>query len=331
MNNLVFSITILLIFIFAFLNGLADSGIIVSTLISNRILPLKISLLIASIGNFIGPLIFGMSIIRTLSTGLFDIKYIKKESLIIALFSAILFNFIIVKIGIPASSSHSLIGALVGSSLFFNGLKSINVSSLMLILLFLVLSPIIGWILSLVITRLTYFILKNSHPKVNKTLKILQIPSSIIIALSHGANDSQKSTALFVISLFLFGYLRKFQVSYWMVTLIAFIVSIGTFVGGKKIIKTLSGKIYKLKPINGFSAQLSSTIVLFFATIFGYPVSTTHIVSFAIVGSGSYENLKRVKWQTVSKIIIALFVNLPLSFSFSFLISYLFNSLIKIL
>ena len=313
-----------LILTYAFLNGFHDSSTVVATMIASRATSTKIALLIAAIGNFAGPFILGTAVAKTLGEGLFNLYSFKIETILFALISAITWSIITWYFAIPSSSSHTIIGAILGASIIFNGASSIRLGELYKILIFLLLSPVIGYIFGYINSKITHLLLKNASPRINRTLKILQIPLSSVVAVSHGANDSQKTTSLMAMVFFILGISSRFEIPIWMIAANAAAISIGTVAGGRRIIKTLGQRIYKIRPINGFSAQLSSAIVISTSSILGGPVSSTHIVTSSIVGAGASERINKIRWTTLNKIIFVLFTTIPASAVFSVLLSYLY-------
>ncbi len=199
-----------------------------------------------------------------------------------------------------------------------------KLSGLYKIIIFLLLSPIIGYIFGYMNSKIVHIILRKAKPKINRILNVLQIPISTVVAISHGANDSQKTTSLMAMVFFILGISPSFNIPFWMILANAASISIGTVAGGGRIIKTLGQKIYKIKPADGFSAQLSSAMIISASSIFGGPVSSTHIVTSALVGAGASERTNKIRWVTLNKIIFVFFTTIPASAIFSLLLSYLF-------
>lgn len=318
-------ISTILILIFAFINGFNDSCIVVAPLVSSRTTSIKIALLIASIGNFIGPLIFGTIVAKTIGEGLFNLGTFKIETILFALIAAIAWNIITWYSGIPSSSSHTLIGAIIGASIIFNGFSSIKLTGLYKILIFLLLSPLIGFIIGSIVTKVTYFTLRNAKPKINNFLRISQIPLSIVLSISHGANDSQKTTALMAMVFLISGIFNTFKIPYWMLIANAFAISLGSLIGGKRVIKTVGEKMFNIKPINSFSALLTSSSIIIASTLLGGPVSSTHILSSSLVGSGASERINKIRWSVIHKIIFVLFFTIPITAAISMVFSYLYK------
>jgi len=310
---------------FNFLIGVNLSGVIVTTLTSSKVLSLKSSLILAASTAFLGPLILGTAVANALSKNLFNLENFKIETLIFALISAIIWNLVTWYFSIPSSASHALIGALIGASLILNGINSIKTQGLYKIVLYLLLSPIIGYLFGFINTKITKFLLRKSKPDINIWLKIIQIPLSIIVSLGCGANDSQKATSLMALTFFILGIFNSFRIPYWMLLINAAFISLGIFLGGKKIIKTLGAKIYKIRPLNGFSSQFASATIILISSLLGGPVSSTHIVTASIAGSGGAERINKIKWSTINKIIFVMFFTIPITMVVSMSLSYLYR------
>lgn len=315
---------IALIMIFAFLNGFNDSSIVVAPLVSSRTTSLRIALLIAAMGNFIGPLIFGTLVARTIGEGLFDLESFKIETIFFAMAAAIAWNIITWYFGIPSSSSHTLIGSILGASIIFNGPGSIKLAGLYKIILFLFLSPFLGFIIGYLNTKIIRFILRNARPRANNYLRMSQIPLSVLLSVSHGANDSQKTAALMAMIFVITGFAGKFDIPYWMLLANALAISIGSLIGGKRIIKTVGEKLYNIKPVNSFTALFSSSMVIIISSLFGGPVSSSHILSFSLIGSGSSERINKIRWTVIGRILFILFSTIPVTMSISIFLSYLY-------
>ena len=249
----------ILILTYAFLNGFHVSSTVVATMIASRATSTKIALLIAAIGNFAGPFILGTAVAKTLGEGLFNLYTFKIEAILFALISAIAWSIITWYFAIPSSSSHTIIGAMLGASIIFNGFGSIKLGGLYKILIFLILSPVIGYIFGYINSKITHLVLKNASPRINKILRILQIPISAVVAISHGANDSQKTTSLMAMVFFILGISSSFTIPIWMIAANAASISIGTVAGGGRIIKTLGQKI-----TNSTIIQVSFSSLKFF-------------------------------------------------------------------
>jgi inorganic phosphate transporter, PiT family len=232
-------------------------------------------------------------------------------TLIAALVAAIFWNLFTWFMGFPSSSSHALIGGLVGAVVMSAGWGSIKLAGLEKVLLALFTSPFIGLIFGYVITRIIILASWNATPRINGFFKKSQIVTAISLGLSHGANDAQKSMGIITLGLVTSGFIPSFKVPIWVIFLCACMIAFGTSVGGWKLIKTLGTKFYKIRPIDGFATQLTSAIVILGASLFGGPVSTTQVVSSAIMGVGSAERINKVRWGVAKEIAIAWLLTIP--------------------
>ncbi len=296
---------------FDFLNGIHDSSNIVATMISSRALPPRWALTITAIAEFSGPFIFGVAVARTIGDEIVATGAITLAALIATLASAITWNLLTWFLGIPSSSSHALIGGLIGAVVASVGFSAIRLAGLEKVLLALFTSPIIGFIFGWLITRIIMALCWNASPRVNTYFKRGQIITAIALALSHGTNDAQKSMGIITLGLLTAGYIEKFVVPTWVIVLCAGMIALGTSVGGWKLIKTLGSRFYRIRPFDGFSAQLTSAIVILGASMFGGPVSTTQVVSTAIMGVGASERMSKVRWGVAGEIATAWLLTIP--------------------
>ncbi|HEX9029318.1 MAG TPA: inorganic phosphate transporter [Anaerolineales bacterium] len=306
-------IFILLGLVYNFLNGFHDSSNIVATIIFSRALSPRMALWLTGAAEFCGPLVFGVAVAKTIGAGIISPQYVNTTILIPAILSAILWNLITWYFGIPCSSSHALIGGLIGAVWIGSGLKNIQPNGLLVTLLALFTSPLIGFAAGYLFTRLIYFLARNATLKINWWFKRAQILTGVLLALSHGANDGQKIMGVITLGLVASGSLSSFQIPQWVILLSAASIALGTASGGWRLIKTLGGRFYKIRPVNGFATQVSSAAVILSAALVGGPVSTTQVVSSAILGVGSAERINKVRWGVAENIVAAWFLTIPAS------------------
>jgi PiT family inorganic phosphate transporter len=302
---------ILLALIFDFLNGFHDSSNIVATMISSRAFHPRVALSVTAVAEFSGPFIFGVAVAKTIGEDLVVPGSITLEVILAALLSATLWNLLTWFLGIPSSSSHALVGGILGAVGVGVGLDAIQLSGLEKVLIALFVSPIIGLVFGFLFTRLVFFLARGASPGINWFFKRSQIVTAIALALSHGTNDAQKTMGIITLGLVSTGYLSRFQVPGWVIALSAGAIALGTALGGWRLIKTLGGKFYKIRPVHGFSAQVASASVILGASLVGGPVSTTQVVSSAIMGVGSAERLSKVRWGVAGNIAVAWVVTIP--------------------
>jgi PiT family inorganic phosphate transporter len=297
--------------LFDFLNGIHDSSNVVATMISSRAFSPQVALGVTAISEFSGPFIFGVAVAQTIGNGIVTSELITTQVLLAALISAILWNLLTWYLGFPSSSSHALIGGIIGSVVMAAGWQAIQLKGLEKILVSLFSSPIIGFIFGFLLLRLILIFSWKASPRINAFFKRSQILTGISLALSHGANDAQKTMGVITLALVTSGYLKVFMVPKWVILLCASMIALGTAVGGWRLIRTLGGKIYKIRPVDGFAAQLTSAVVILSNSLLGGPVSTTQVVSSAIMGVGAGERANKVRWGVAQEIVTAWLLTIP--------------------
>ena len=313
--------------VFDFLNGFHDSSNLVATIISSRAMSPRMALTLTAIAEFVGPFIFGVAVASTIGEGIVPPRSVTLPVLLAALTSAIFWNLITWFLGIPSSSSHAMIGGLIGAVAAGVGFQNIQLAGLTKIFLALFLSPVLGLLAGYLLTRLVYFLARRASPKINVFFKRAQIVTAVGLALSHGANDAQKTMGIITLGLVTAGSLAEFKVPIWVVAISAGAIALGTSVGGWRLIRTLGGKFYKIRPVHGFCTQISSAAVILGAALLGGPVSTTQVVSSAIMGVGSAERLSKVRWNVAGQIAVAWLLTIPATMLVSAGVYYLFRPL----
>lgn len=313
-------VVIALALFFDFSNGFHDAANVVATMITTRALSPRKALILASICEFIGPFLFGTAVAQMIGKNIIDISTFHPGTLdlsmlviIAALIGAIVWNLLTWFLGLPSSSSHALIGGMVGAVLVAYGPDKILWGGLFYVVGSLVLSPFLGLLVGWLFLQITLYLSREATPKINYFFNRMQIPSSIALALSHGANDAQKSMGLISMSLVILGFSPSFYVPSWVVASCAAAIALGTASGGWKIIKTIGSKIYRLRSVHAFCAQTSSATVILGAALVGGPVSTTHVVSSSIMGVGAGQRISAVRWGVAKNIIRAWFITIPAS------------------
>jgi len=302
---------IVLALIFDFLNGVHDSSNVVATMISSRALSPRVALVMTAVANFFGPFIFGVAVAETIGHEIVIAEAINTNVLLAALTSAIFWNILTWILGFPSSSSHALIGGFIGAVVMDAGWQAILLHGMEKILIALFASPIIGFAFGYILLRLILVLSWKASPGINRFFKRGQIFTAVALALSHGTNDAQKTMGIITLALVTGGYLKVFAVPTWVILLCAGMIALGTAVGGNKLIKTLGGKFYKIRPVDGFASQLASAVVILGASLVGGPVSTTQVVSSAIMGVGAAERVNKVRWGVVREIATAWLLTIP--------------------
>ncbi len=296
---------------FDFLNGIHDSSNVVATMISSRALSPRVALGMTAVAEFSGPLILGVAVANTIGHEVVAAEAISTQVILAALVSAILWNLFTWYLGFPSSSSHALIGGFVGAVVVGAGWKAIQLPGIEKILIALFTSPIIGFIFGYIILKLILFLSWNATPRINGIFKRSQVVTALALALSHGANDAQKTMGIITLALLTGGYLQTFVVPLWVILLSGSMIALGTSVGGWRLIRTLGAKFYRIRPVDGFASQLASAAVILGASIAGGPVSTTQVVSSAIMGVGAAERLNKVRWGVAKEIATAWLLTIP--------------------
>ena len=304
-------VVILLALAFDFLNGIHDSSNVVATMISSRAISPRFALGMTALANFVGPFVFGVAVANTIGHEIVVADAISTQVLVAALTSAIFWNLLTWYLGFPSSSSHALIGGFIGSVVMAAGWSAIQLHGLEKILIALFTSPIIGYLIGFIVLRVVMALSWNASPRINSVFKRSQVLTALALALSHGTNDAQKTMGIITLALVTGGYLDVFAVPFWVILLCAGMIGLGTAIGGWKLIKTLGGKFYKIRPVDGFSSQLASAAVILGASILGGPVSTTQVVSSAIMGVGAADRMNKVRWGVAGEIATAWFLTIP--------------------
>ncbi len=306
-------LVIALALIFDFLNGMRDASNIVATMISSRAFSPRTALGIAAVAEFLGPFLFGVVVARTIGDEIVQSSALTLTVIASALIGAILWNLITWYLGLPGSSSHALIGGMIGAVVVGAGLNAIKFGGLNIVLLALFIVPLIGFVSGFLITRLIYFLVRGASPGINEFFKRGQWVTALVMAFGQGTNDAQKTMGIIALSLVIGGVLPNFQIPGWVIAVSAAAISIGTSLGGWRLIRTLGGRFYKIRPLHSFSTQLSSAGVILAASLFGLPVSASQVVSSAIIGVGSAERASKVRWSVAEDIITSWLITIPAS------------------
>ncbi|MBB2681815.1 UNVERIFIED_ORG: PiT family inorganic phosphate transporter [Rhizobium esperanzae] len=299
--------------LFDFLNGLHDAANSIATIVSTRVLRPQYAVIWAAFFNFIAFLFFGLHVAETLGTGIIDPAIVTPQVIFAALVGAIVWNVVTWIFGIPSSSSHALVGGLVGAGLAKTGLSSIVWSGLLKTAAAIVMSPMIGFLLALfLILAVTWTFIRQTPFAVDRSFRFLQFVSASLYSLGHGGNDAQKTMGIIAVLLYSQGYLGGgFHVPLWVVLSCQAAMALGTLFGGWRIVHTMGSKITRLNPMQGFCAETGGALTLFGATWLGIPVSTTHTITGAIIGVGAARRVSAVRWGLAGNIIVAWVITLP--------------------
>jgi PiT family inorganic phosphate transporter len=298
---------------FDFLNGLHDAANSIATIVSTRVLRPQYAVLWAAFFNFIAFLFFGLHVAQTLGTGIVDAGIIDPRVIFSALMGAITWNIVTWIFGIPSSSSHALVGGLIGAGVAKAGFSAVVWSGLTKTAAAIVLSPLLGFLLALLLVLLVSWLCVRATPfAVDRRFRALQFISASLYSLGHGGNDAQKTMGIIAVLLYSQGHLGgAFHVPLWVVISCQSAMALGTLLGGWRIVHTMGSKITRLNPMQGFCAETGGAITLFAATWLGVPVSTTHTITGAIIGVGAARRTSAVRWGVASNIVVAWVLTLP--------------------
>jgi len=313
---------ILLALAFAFLNGYRDSSSILAGVIASRAMHPRLALNLAAAAEFLAPFLFGIAVARSLATGLIDPQAISLNTLVVAMLASVAWTLFAWRLGLPSSTSHALIGGLLGAALFIDGPQAILTSGLIRVVLPLFIAPPLGILLSYLVMLLLLFLFRNATPRVNNLFRRLQVITMIALALSHSANDAQKSMGMIALGLYLAGRLDSFHVPFGVVLACAVAIALGASLGDWRLIRTLGGRIYRIRPLNALASQLTSVGVVLTAALVGAPVSTSQVISMALMGAGAAERVNKVRWQVGMDMLTTWGLTIPGTMGIAFVINW---------
>jgi len=309
---------------FDYINGFHDTANAIATVVSTGVLPIRTAVLLAALLNFVGAL-GGTAVANTIATKVLDANGITQVVVLSALLGAICWNLITWYFGIPSSSSHALIGGLIGAGAAHGGFSVIKAKGVEEIVKALVVSPLFGFFTAFTVMILIFWVCRRGRPnKLNRYFRRLQMVSACGMAVSHGSNDAQKTMGIITMALVSYGAVtpenNSFPVPLWVVLSCATAMALGTAAGGIRIIKTMGTKIIDLKPIHGFAAETAAAATILSASAMGLPVSTTHVISGCIMGVGASQRVSAVRWGVTTRILWAWVLTIPISASVAFLV-----------
>lgn len=325
---LLLNVLIALVLIFDFINGFHDSANSIATVVSTKVLSPISAVFLAATFNFLAFVIFPLKVATTIGKGVINPDIVTLNIIGAAVTAAIIWNLITWWMGLPSSSSHTLVGGLVGAAVSSSGFQSVIYSGLIKIGLFIVVAPLLGMIIAYIISIIVINLVKKHSPfGVDKHFRRLQLLSASAFSLGHGGNDAQKSMGIIWVALIATGRVPKdAPISLWIVLSCHAAIALGTLFGGWRIVKTMGQRITKLKPFEGFCAETAGAMTLFLATHFGIPVSTTHTITGSIIGVGATKRVSAVKWGVTTKIFWAWILTIPVSALIGSVMYYLFEA-----
>ncbi|HXZ50073.1 MAG TPA: inorganic phosphate transporter [Usitatibacter sp.] len=296
---------------FDFLNGFHDSANVVATLVASQAMSVRAALLLAAAANFAGPFLLGVAVAETVGAEVARPEAIDIAVVLAALAAASAWDVFTWYFGIPVSSSHALLGGILGAAGAAAGPSAIQLHGVVKVAVALLVSPFVGFAAALAVMWATRWVLREATPRAAVGLSRLQVLTGAALALSHGGNDAQKTMGVISLGLLLLGYTPVFVVPWWVVAMCAAAIGLGTAAGGWRIIRTLGVGFYRVRAIHGFTAQAASAAVIFGASLAGGPVSTTQVVSAAILGAGAAERKSKVRWAVLEEVAAAWLLTLP--------------------
>ena len=322
-------IAIVLALLFDFLNGMNDAANSVATIVSTRVLSPRLAVVWATVFNFVAVFIFGVHVAETMGRGIVNPAIIDVPMILVTLISAIIWTHACTRMGFPISVSHALVGGLVGAGVAKAGFGVVVVSGVAKVVLFIVLSPLLGLFLGYGFMIAVFWIFRRSTPRhMDRWFRKLQLVSAAFYSMGHGANDAQKTMGIIAVLLFSTGQLGDtFYVPFWVVISCYSAISLGTLLGGWQVIRTLGMRMTKLKPVHGFCANASAAATIIFSSLLGVPVSTTHTITGAIIGVGATTKFSAIRWGIAYKIIWAWVLTIPTTALFAGLLWYLYTAI----
>ncbi|QAY67020.1 inorganic phosphate transporter [Paenibacillus protaetiae] len=329
MDSITLWLVVLLALGFDFINGFHDTANAIATSVSTRALKPRVAILLAATMNFVGAITF-TGVAKTIGSGIADPAKLEHgvQVVIAALISAIVWNLATWWFGIPSSSSHALIGSLTGAVIASAGFSSVNAGGFVDIVKALIFSPLIAFTIGFIVMWLLKMIFARRSPhQINKGFRFGQIITAAFQSFSHGTNDAQKAMGIITFALVTAGIQDHFEVPLWVKLAAAASMALGTSIGGWKIIKTMGTKIFKIEPINGFAADVSSAAIILTATMIQLPVSTTHVITSSILGVGSAKRFSSVRWTLAGRIVISWVITIPITILFAAVVYWIIEAL----
>ncbi len=319
-------VSIAVLTFFSFWNGFTDAANSISTIIGTRVLSPVKAVGLAALGNFLG-ILFGVAVATTIGKGIINPEIITTELVIAAIAGGMIWDIITWLLGLPCSESHVLIGGLVGAGVAAAGTGVVYADGILnKVILPMIFSPILAIVVAFVITGVVIRLFRRYHQaRTNRYFRNLQIASSLFLSVMHGSNDAQKVTGIMAAVLLSYGAIAVFEVPLWVILLSYSAISLGTFFGGWRIVKTMAFKVTNLKPYQGFCAETGAALILGTTSQYGLPVSTTHAVAGSIIGVGMSSRMSAVRWKVARSIVWAWIITIPASALFSYILFHLIS------
>jgi PiT family inorganic phosphate transporter len=305
---------------YSFFNGYRDSSSILAGVLASRAMRPTVALYLVAAAELIAPFFFGSAVARAVTTGLVDAAAISLSTVVIAMLAAVAWSVFCWWRGIPSSSTHALIGGVVGATWIIHGGRAILTRGLLYAVLPLLVAPLVGLLLGFLMMGLLLLVFRRATPKVNTGFRKIQVVTAVLLAMSNSANDSHKSMGIIALGLVLAGNAPSFAVPVWVLAACAAAMALGASRGDWRQIRNLGGKVFRIRPLNALASQLASTGVVLSASALGMPVSTSHIISTALMGSGASERVNKVRWHVAGEMATAWILTIPATMAVSVLI-----------
>jgi len=313
--------------LYAFFNGYRDSSSILAGVLASRAMRPRVALYMVAAAELVAPFLVGSAVARAVTTGLVDVSAITLNTLVIAMSAATLWSLLCWRLGIPSSSTHALIGGLVGAAWIIHGWRAVIASGLLRAVLPLLAAPFVGFAVGFILMGILLLIFSGATPRVNILFRRLQVITAALLAMSNSANDTQKSVGIIALGLVLAGRAASFEIPVWALAACAAAMALGASRGDWRQIRNLGGKVFRIRPLNALASQAASTGVVLAASAFGMPVSTSHIISTALMGSGASERVNKVRWHVAAEMATAWILTIPATMGVSMAIFLTSNGL----
>jgi inorganic phosphate transporter, PiT family len=305
---------------FAFFNAYRDSSSILAGVLASRAMQPRLALYLVGAAEFVAPFLVGSAVAKAVTTGLVDVHEITLSTLVIAMAAATLWGLLCWWLAIPSSSTHALVGGLVGAAWIMNGPEAVNVPGLVRVVVALLTTPVVGFGVGFLLMGVLVLLFSGATPRVNILFRRLQVGTAVLLAMSNSANDSQKSVGIITLGLVLAGRATSFEIPVWALTAVAVAMGLGASRGDWRQIRNLGGRVFRIRPLNALASQGASTAVVFTASALGMPVSTSHIISTSLMGSGAAERVNKVRWHIAAEMATAWILTIPATMGVAMLI-----------
>jgi PiT family inorganic phosphate transporter len=306
--------------VYAFFNGYRDSSCILAGVIASRAVQPRLAIYLVALADLVAPFLFGLAVAHSIATGLVKPSAVSMETIVIAMASALAWILFCWRRGIPSSSTHALVGGLLGATLITSGPEAIRSSGLAFIVLPLLLAPLAAFLVGFVLMRLLLLAFGKATPRINTSFRNLQGFTMVLLAMSNSSNDAQKSMGVIAMGLILSGKIASFSVPLWVILSCSIALALGASRGDWRQIRHLGGKLYPIRPLNALDSHLASIGLILSASLSGVPVSTPHVISSSLLGAGASERMNKVRWQAAGEMVTTWVLTIPATMAVSSLI-----------